>query len=291
VLSFPPLPPLHGDPADLTGPLWTTWKIDVTVALGVFVLIAGYLLVTGPLNQRRPDAAARTVSAGQRTAFLAGVLTLLVALGPPVEDWSGLLLTGHMLQHILLTALAPPLLLLGTPAWLLEPLTRRPLVNRLGYLLTRPVVALIVPAAVFIFWHVPVLYDAALRSEPIHVLEHNLYIATGLMMWWPLVGPLPAWPRLSLGPQCLYLAAQTISGGVVGSFITVAEPGLYESYVGLPRMWGISLSTDQQIAGLMMWVGINTIYLLIITVIFFRWAAREEAKERSPRPATVNRSP
>ena len=273
-------PILHGDPRLFEGPLWTNWQIDPTVALGVFGLVAAYLAWTGPLNRRRPGAADRPISGGQKAAFLAGSAALLLALGPPVEDWSDLLLSGHMVQHLLLTMVVPPLWLLGTPAWLLRPLLRWRLIARAGYVLTRGIVALALSGLAFAIWHVPVLYDAALRTEPIHILEHQVYLATGILAWWPILGPLPEWPRLSLPLQCLYLAGQTLPGGIVGSFITVAEPGLYAPYEDVPRMWGLSLSTDQQIAGLIMWVGANSIYLLLITIIFFRWAGREDSPHR-----------
>jgi putative membrane protein len=185
-----------------------------------------------------------------------------------------------MVQHILLTMLVPPLLLFGTPAWLLRPLLRWRLVDRLGYALTRAPVAFALAGLAFAIWHVPTLYDAALRSEPVHILEHQTYLATAILAWWPILGPLPEWPRLSPGLQVLYLAAQTLPGAVVGVFITSAEPGLYSEYEGLPRMWGLDLATDQQIAGLLMWVGANTIYLLLLTIVFFRWAGKEDAIAR-----------
>ncbi|MBA3414119.1 MAG: cytochrome c oxidase assembly protein [Chloroflexia bacterium] len=274
--SLPAVVLLHGDPSLLTGPFWTTWSLDASVALGVFALVAGYIFLTAP-GRRTTE---QPVSTGQRAAFLAGCLGLLIALGPPLEDWAGLLLAGHMTQHILLTMMAPPLLLLGTPAWLLRPLLRWSLVNRIGYLLTRPLVALVLPAAVFILWHMPALYDAALRFEPLHIVQHQMYIATAFLAWWPLVGPLPEWPRPATLAQCLYLFAQTLPGGLVGSFLSLAQTGLYPYYRDLPRMWGVSLGMDQQIAGLMMWVGASTVYLVLTAVVFFRWAAREEAKER-----------
>jgi putative membrane protein len=132
----------------------------------------------------------------------------------------------------------------------------------------------------FALWHVPVLYEAALNHELVHVLEHQVFLLTGLLAWWPLVGPLPGWPRLSPPLQCLYLFGWTIPGGVVGSIITMGNVPLYPHYAEAPRMWGIGLATDQEIAGLLMWVGTNTVYLLLISIIFFRWAAAEEAKER-----------
>jgi putative membrane protein len=276
-----PLPVLHAGAGFPSGPTYSHWRLEPTVGLLVVGLIVAYFLALGPLNRRTPGWETRTATGRQKACFLSGVLTILVALGPPLDDWSGyMLLSAHMVQHLLLTLVAPPLLLLGLPAWLLEPLTRRPLVNRVGYLLTRAPVALLLPGFLFALWHVPSLYEAALERELVHVLEHQVFLLTGLLAWWPLVGPLPAWPRLSPPLQCLYLFAWTIPGGVVGSIITMGSVPLYPHYAAAPRMWGLSLATDQEIAGLLMWVGTNTVYLAIVSVIFFRWAAAEEAKER-----------
>ena len=186
-----------------------------------------------------------------------------------------------MVQHLLLMLLAPPLLLFGTPAWLLRPLLRWRVVARVGYALTRPLVAFFVANVVFIIWHLPIFYEAALRAEPIHVLEHGLFFGTALLAWWPILGPLPEWPRLSLPLQCLYFVAMTIPGGIVGSFITLADPGLYSPYDVAPRVFGVGFAADQELAGLLMWVVTSTIYLLLVTVTFFRWAGREEAAERT----------
>jgi putative membrane protein len=276
-----PLPVLHAGAGYPSGPLWTHWYLEPTVALLVVGLIAAYFLALGPLNRRYPGWEERTATRGQMACFLGGVLTILVALGPPLDDWSGyLLLSAHMVQHLLLTLLAPPLLLLGIPGWMLRPLLRWPVVARAGYWLTRSLVAYLVPGLAFALWHLPVLYDAALEHEVVHILEHQVFLLTGLLAWWPLVGSLPEWPRLSPPLQCLYLFALTIPGGIVGSIITLGEPPIYAAYAEAPRMWGLSVATDQEIAGLLMWVGTNTVYLLLLTVTFFRWAAAEEAKDR-----------
>lgn len=282
---FPPqgfirgLPPLHGDPWLLRGPLWTNWQISPTVVLGIFALAAGYVLAVGPLNRRRANTVERPVRRGQRASFLAGCVALLLALGPPLEDWAGLLVSGHMAQHLILLFVVPPLLLYGTPAWLLRPVLRWPLLARTGYILTRSVVAFALSSLVIILWHLPALYEASLRSEPVHVVQHQLFLMTALLVWWPLLGPLPEWPRPSPLVQCLLLFALTFPGGIVGSFLTLGKPGFYPTYTTVPRMWGIDLATDQQIAGLAMWVGGSVIYLLVITIVFFRWAAREEASD------------
>lgn len=285
LISLPVLPPLHGGAGVPTGPLNSHWYLEPTIGLGIFGLAIAYLFWVGPLNRRRAGASERPVTGGQIACFLGGCATLLIALGPPLDDWSDYyLLSAHMVQHLLLILLAPPLLLLGLPAWVLRPLLRWRLIARTGYLLTRAVPAFAISAIVMVVWHAQPFYDAALGSAPMHILEHQLFLVTALLAWWPVVGPLPEWPRLALPLQCLYLFLQTLPGGVVGSIITMAAPGLYKHYRDAPR-WGMSLATDQEVAGLLMWVGASTIYLLLITVIFFRWAAQEEAKEgRSPAP-------
>jgi putative membrane protein len=159
---------------------------------------------------------------------------------------------------------------------LLEPLTRNRITNTLGYWLTRPVVAFALANAVLVLWHMPVYFDAALLLQPVHVLEHGTLIGASLLAWWPVLGPLPQWPRLPLPLHSLYYFAMTLPGGIVGAFITFADPGLYSPYDTAPRIFGIDLATDQQAAGLLMWVAVSVIYLLLLTVSFFRWAARDE---------------
>jgi putative membrane protein len=236
----------------------------------VLALLTAYLFIT------------RTSSfSSQKASFIAGTVVLFVALGPPLDDWSDhYLLLAHMVQHLLLIMLAAPLLLYGTPAWVLEPLTRHRITNTIGYWLTRPVMAYLVANAVFVLWHVPMFFEMALRSQPVHGLEHATMLGTALLAWWPILGPLLQWPRLALPLHSLYYFAMTLPGTAVGAFITFADPGLYAPYDTAQRIFGIDLATDQQAAGLLMWVALGTVYLLLITVSFFRWVSREEAADR-----------
>lgn len=278
------LPVLHGRGAYPDGFLNSDWALDPTVVLGVFALIAAYVAWTGPVNRRRPDVAQRPVSRRQRLAFLSGALVLLIALSPPLDDWAdAYLLSAHMVQHMLLMFVVAPLWLIGTPSWLLAPLLQRPIIARAGYYLTRPASAWVIANLIIVVWHLPGPYDAALRSEPLHALQHLTFLGAALLGWWPVLSPLPAWPRLALPLQCLYLFLFGMPGGIVGAFVTLASPGLYSFYVDAPRLWGISLEDDQVAAGLLMWVGGSVIYLVLITIIFFQWAAREEDKERAAR--------
>lgn len=275
-------PLLHAGGVDPTGWLWSDWNIEPTIAIGLLALLTGSLFLTRDTGSTsNPD---RVTTGKQKASFIAGLITLFVALGPPLDDWSDhYLLLAHMVQHLLLILLAAPLLLVGIPGWMLEPLTRNRVTNTIGYWLTRPVIAYAIANLVVILWHVPVLYDAALRSQPLHVLEHATFIATGILAWWPIAGPLPQWPRLPLPLQSLYFFAMTIPGSLVGAFITFAEPGLYTPYDTARRIFNIDLATDQQAAGLLMWVFVSTVYLGLITYTFFKWTNREERDEQQAR--------
>jgi putative membrane protein len=273
-------PVLHGEGGYPTGALHSNWRPDPTVVLGVIALIAAYVAWTGPLNRCRPDAAERPVSSWQRFAFIAGSVAFLLALAPPLDDWADhYLLSAHMFQHLVLVFVVAPLWLVGTPAWLLEPVLRKPLVNRAGYLLTRPVPAFVISNLIVTVWHLPGPYNAALQHEPVHIIQHISFLGAALLAWFPVLSPIPAWPRLSQPLQCLYLFFETIPGGIIGAFVTLSAPGVYSFYDNVPRIWGVDLAMDQELAGLMMWVGAGLIYLLWITVIFFQWASRENAKE------------
>lgn len=275
--------PLHGDPWALQPPLWTNWRVDPTVLLATLGLAALYIFYTGAWNDKRPDAAQRPVTTRQRVSFVAGCLVLLLALGPPLEDWSGMLISAHMVQHLLLMMLVPPLLLYGTPAWMLEPLRRWKVTDRAGYVLTRAPVAFFLMTATIVGWHLQVLYDLAVRVEPLHIAQHMMYLGSSILVWWAVLGPLPAWPRATPLVQCLFVFALTLPTAVVGVFLTWGPVGYYPYYTTVPRMWGSDLATDQQVAGLMMWVLGGTLNLLLLTLIFFQWAHQEEQQEQSPR--------
>lgn len=274
---------LHAGRSYPEGWLHSDWRPELTVIIGVLALIAAYLWWTGPKNRTSDGRPIHPVSRGQQLAFVAGSLVMAIALNPPLDDWADrYLLSAHMFQHLLLMFVTVPLWLAGTPEWLLRRLAGPRPIHRIGYVLTRPLVAFVLANALITLWHMPFMYEAALGGELVHIVQHLSFVVAALLSWWPVFGVLPEWPRLSPPMRCLYLFATTIPGGIVGAFVTMAEPGLYRTYTAAPRLWGIDLATDQEIAGLMMWVLTSVIYLVIITVIFFQWAGKEEAKERPP---------
>jgi putative membrane protein len=220
--------------------------------------------------------------------FLGGLIVLLVALNGPLHDLSDYyLFSAHMVQHLLLTLMVPPLLLAGTPGWMADALVgpvlrRRRSVGALAHALTRPVAALGLYAVALVGWHLPAPYEAALEHHAWHVAEHLVLLATAVVAWWPVLSPSALLPGLHYGPQILYLFAFGIPMTVVAAMITGAEQTLYPFYAAAPRLFGLTALDDQRLGGLIMWVPASLIPLLAFTVVFFRWAAAEldDAEER-----------
>ncbi|MDQ4044441.1 MAG: cytochrome c oxidase assembly protein, partial [Chloroflexota bacterium] len=219
VPSLPVLPPLHVGGPEPTGPLYTHWFLDPVVAIAIFGLTAAYLLWVGPLNRRRPDAHLRPVQTREVVLFLLGSLSALVALGPPLDDWSHFFLSSaHMTQHLILILVSAPLWIAGTPAWVYRPLVERRWSCWFFRSLTRPVPAFLVSTMINAVWHMPVAYDLALSNEFAHSLQHFCFVVAGVLLWWPLMSKVPEWPRYAPPVQAAYLFVQTIPTGIIGAF-------------------------------------------------------------------------
>ena len=258
---------------------WTAWHGHPSVITGLLLLAGGYLVGVGPL--RRHFGWAQGVGLGQVAAFLTGVLVLFVALLSPLHELGeNYLFSAHMVQHLLLTLVVPPLLLLGTPPWLLRPLLRSPRVMRVARFLTLPVTAFVLFNVVFVFWHVPSLYDLTLRELGIHILEHVTFLFAGVILWWPVLSPLPELPRAPYIVQMLYLFVQPTIPAILGAIITFSDGVLYSWYAEAPRIWDISAHTDQQVGGIVMWIPGGLAFLLTLAVVFLVWASQEESETR-----------
>ena len=261
---------------------WTSGEIHADV-----VFLVGVVALTYALAWRRgPRAGVR-----HPARFATALLVLLVALNGPLHDLSDYyLFSAHMVQHLLLTLVVPPLLLAGTPRWMADAVVRRlGRVRGLGELVrtaTRPVPALTLYAVALIGWHLPGSYGAALEHHRVHVVEHLLLMATALVAWWPVLSPSVLLPRLHYGAQILYLFAFGIPMTVVAAMITGAEHALYPFYAAAPRLFELTPLADQRLGGLIMWVPAGLIPLITFTIVFFRWAAVETDEEDSDRRAT-----
>jgi putative membrane protein len=180
-----------------------------------------------------------------------------------------------MLQHLIVTLIVPPLFISGLPSWLVDWLLQLPLIGPVMRLLTHPFVAFGLFNIVFSLWHVPAFYQAALGRPAIHSLEHILFIGTAMLTWWPIFSTATVRPRLSEPWQMLYLFAQSLIPTVLGAMITFADFALYPFYAAAPRILGLSPIDDQQIAGLLMWMGGTFIVLAVLTARFFTWMERD----------------
>ena len=290
-MTLTTLPLLHAQGAVYpTGWLHSNWKFEPSVIVGSIVLLALYIIWTGSKNRDAAGNPVQPVSTAQRVMLVAGLAVLVVALNPPLDDISDYyLLTAHMIQHMLLMFVVVPLLLLGTPDWLIFKLLRPRPLRLVWSAITQPIPAFLIANAILIGWHFPVAYDLAIRHQPVHVMEHNLFLFSAAVSWWPVLGPvLPGQKRMPPLMQCLYLFALSLPSGILGAFITLSSPDIYKSYVNAPEIWGLSQADDHQIAGLLMWILAGMIYLTLITAIFFRWSSSEETKDRvSARPRTA----
>jgi putative membrane protein len=218
---------------------------------------------------------------GQTIAFLSGVLIMFLALVSPLDELGdSYLFSAHMVQHLCLTILGPPLLLLGTPEWMVKPVLQNKVIFKVAKVLTYPVVAFVLYNADFWLWHAPPLYNATLENQTIHILEHLTFIVFGLLYWWPIFSPSKDLPRLTFGGQILYLFVSGMPSVLLGAGLTFSPP-LYAPYIAAPRIWGISAATDQQLGGLIMWVPVSIFYIVIMSVLFIRWMLQQEAEQQA----------
>ena len=258
-----------------TAPFDWSWSLHPSVIIGTGLLGALYFYGIGPYRRRHGHPPA---SPWQVLSFSGALLVLLLVLNGPVHDLSDYyLFSMHMVQHLVLTLIFPPLLLAGIPSWLMRPLLHRPSVRGVGRFLTSPVVAAVLFSVSIAIWHLAFFYDVMMRSHEVHIATHLLFMVTATLMWWPVMGPAPELPRLPTGPAMLYLFLVGIPMQSVAALITFADEVLYPWYMAAPRTWGLSPLDDQQLGGLLMWVPGNLWLFGAIGVLFFRWAREEES--------------
>ena len=211
---------------------------------------------------------------GRRLYFYSALFVIFFSLNGWIHDLSDwYLISAHMVQHLLLTLLMPPLLIVGVPGWMLRPLLSVPGVGALARFLTRPKVCFAAFNLVLIVWHLPAFYNAAVADHRIHILQHLMMMTGAVLLWWPVLSQLPELPRLSCPMQMLYLFLTTLPMAVVAVYITYSKNLLYPGYAASPRIFGITPMEDQLIAGLIMWIPGGLLFFGVITVIFFRWQA------------------
>jgi len=251
------------------------WSFEPGVVLGLTAIVAAYGI---GLQRVRPRTIwdENVVALREIVAFASGVFLLVVALVSPLDTLSDAMFSAHMLQHVLLLYVVPPLLLLGTPAWLMRPALKWPGVKSVLVFLTGPIPAIVLFNVVLVFWHMPGFWDAALVDKTVHALEHVGFLGAGIIAWWPIFSPLQEVPRLSYPGQMLYLFVQSLVPAVIGAFVTFSSVVVYPLYAYTPKILGMTPLVDQQIAGLLMKL-LGTLFLwILVSIRFFQWFNHEE---------------
>ena len=250
------------------------WSWDPSILLGIAIFLGLYLAVIGPLRKRFKEST--PVRRAQITWFILGTFFIFFALVSPLDELGdNYLFSAHMLQHSLLVFVVPPLLLAGTPGWLVDALIRRRGIQPLAKMLTHPVSAFLLFNLVFAAWHFPAFYQAALENQNVHIFEHMCFMVTAVLNWWPVLSPSKLLPRLSAPVQMVYLFLEGIPCTVLGAIIIFQPTILYPAYASAPALLGLSPMTDQQIAGLIMAMPGGMAYMVAMTVVFFNWQKKE----------------
>ena len=291
-MMLPLLALLH--PAQQIG--WTRWTVHPSTVIGIGALAALYFW-----RARRVDADERRETSGdsmealsalvariaspsrrspsglQRFAFVAGLVVMFASLNGPLHDLSDYyLFAGHMVQHLLLALVVPPLLLGGLTGEMLRPLLRHRRLHGVALWATRAPMAFVLFNVTMAVWHVPEVYATAMAYHPVHISQHLMFMATAVLMWWPMLSPLPELPRLAYPGQMLYCFLMSLPMSIIAIYITMADRVLYPAYSAAPRVWGISPQMDQYLGGLIMWIPGGLFFYIVMTFVFFKWAQRQE---------------
>ena len=273
------MPLLHHGGIESSG-VWLT----LSIALTALVYLRGWL--------RLRLTSASGISVWRVISFLLGLWLIWAAIASPIAALDHELLTVHMLQHLLLMTLAPPLIWLGAPFMMLlhglprqfvdkviGPLLHSAPVQTTGGMLTQPALCWFAAAAALVGWHIPALFTLGLQSEGWHLAEHASFLATGLLFWWPVVQP---WPSVSRGPELsmiLYLFLATLPCDILSGFLVFCDRVVYPVYFASSRPFGISALEDQQCAGALMWTFVTVVYVVAGAVLATGVLSRQSFRE------------
>jgi cytochrome c oxidase assembly factor CtaG/polyferredoxin len=253
-----------------------SWPFDPWLQAALLLTACVYLRGWLQLRHRDPVR----WHGGRAAAFLGGLSAIDLALASPIEPFASLLLQVHMVQHLLLMMIAPPLLWLGAPlfpllrglprtvrsVWVAPWLSAPPLRRFFGRL-THPLTALVLFVATTWVWHAPPVYDLALRSSGWHYLQHACFLASALIFWYPIVRPYPARPRWSPWLLLPTLFVADLSNTALAALLTFSNRLIYPYYAEVPRLAGLSPLDDQSAAGVVMWVPGSAAFLLPLFAI------------------------
>jgi len=262
--------------------------------VSVPLILVALVYVRGWVHIRRINV--ETIENWRVGSFLLGLFLIWLATASPIDALDHELLTIHMVQHLLLMTLAPPLIWLGAPLkQLLHGLTqglgnvmsyffRSPPIQRLGGAIAHPAVCWLAAAATLVGWHVPSLFALGMRSGPWHTIEQVSFLASGLLFWWPVVKPGQGTSNGSEWPILLYLFAATLPCDILSGFLVFCDRVVYPVFSSSPQSFGLSALEDQQCAGALMWTCVTVVYLIAAAIV----AARLLSPHRSEEPSILH---
>jgi putative membrane protein len=272
--------------------VWGAWTFDPLVVAGLAAAAVAYARGWAKLAPRSRGASQgagpqrtpghRQVRPRQAASFVAGLALLAVALVSPVDALADALLSVHMLQHLVLLVVAPPLLLYGRPGLVmflglpassrsaLGGLGARRRLRRVGRVVLNPLAVLLVTVAALWGWHLPGPYQAAVTHPALHAVEHLTFLVSALAFWALVVDPAPR-RRLGYGPAILLVFVTMLAGAALGALITFSSTVLYPIYGAGARLWGTTALADQQLAGAIMWIPPGAVYFLTVVFLALRW--------------------
>jgi putative membrane protein len=260
-------------------PSGLAWRLDPAVLAPLAAYAALYL---SRFAAARREAGGRGAGPAQVLAFGGALLVLLVAVVSPLDALGErYLFSAHMVQHLLIGDIAPLLVLLALSRVILRPATRRltRLERALGPL-AHPATGLCLWLVIIYLWHVPVLYDAALRDPFLHALEHLSFFAAGIALWWPLVQPVPMRRRLGGLGSVAYIGMAKAGLAALGLYLAWSSTVAYTPYESAPRISGLSAIEDQNVGGAIMMVEQSIVLVVAFFVLFVRMLRQSEKEER-----------
>jgi putative membrane protein len=261
-----------------------TWE-PFTIAL---LLVSAAAYAVGVRKVWTRAGRGRGIRVWQAAAFALGLLSIAVALISPVAWLSGILFSVHMTQHEILMLISAPLLAFGHPLlaflWAVPRSTRevwgrwsrQPLTAVMWRGLTAPLVVFLLHAAALWIWHIPRLYEAALRNEAVHALEHVSFLVTAALFWWGMIQG--RYGRIGYGVAVLYVFLTAVHSSLLGALLTIAPGVWYATYASAAAAWQVDALQDQQLAGLLMWVPSGVIFIVLGLALFAAWLGESDRR-------------
>lgn len=259
-------------------PLWE-WSFDPALLLALAFWVYVYVR---RFRAARAEAGGRGAGPRQAATFAAAIVVILIAMVSPV-DYIGehYLFAVHMVQHILIGDIAPLLVLLSLSRVIMRPATRRlhTIEKKLGPL-ANPATAIVLWLVLLYVWHIPALYDLALRNTFVHAVEHMCFFTAGCIVWWPLIQPVPMRHRLTGLSTFAYIGTAKVSLGLLGIYLTWSQTLAYTYYAHVPRISGLTAIQDQNMGGAIMMVEQSIVLVIAFSLLFMRMLVQSEEEER-----------